>query len=176
MKRKILLTLTTLLIVFTSGAQTRGKQLCERADEAFAADKWKSASTLYDILLKDSTSYTVRMARFVYASIEAGDSMSNVKTDQFLAHNQYRLDTLLKDVSRLSIRMKNFDNYERAIERATIVFPHYRDTLASALVAYHTLLRRPEAIIRLADNVLLENPNAKKWTIAKGTEIGRAHL
>lgn len=148
-------------------AQPREKHLAERADEAYAGAKWKSASTLYDVLLKDTTAYTPRFAKAVFASVMASDSVSWSKVDQVLIRNEYRLDSLFRDISRLSIHARLFDVYEQTLKRASRQFPLYQDTLTHTLIAYRKLLRQPEQIIRVADSALGKDPDSRKWLVEK---------
>ncbi|MEG2143264.1 MAG: hypothetical protein RRY61_11620 [Bacteroidales bacterium] len=138
-------------------------RLITRANDAFTTEKWKSANTLYDILLKDSVNYSSQMPRAIFAGIMADDSISLKRVDNLVELNKNRLDTLLRDVSKLSISTKHFDVFEDLLERMKMNDPTKSDTLTFAILEYRLFLRQPDEVLRIVEKCEERDPYRLEW-------------
>ncbi|MEG1585662.1 MAG: hypothetical protein RR346_02175, partial [Bacteroidales bacterium] len=147
--------------------QTTDGQLLQKAEEAFNAQRWKSAGTLYELLLKDSVTYTPYMAKALMANELDGDDVSVRRADELFMRNRFRMDSLLNDFSRMCIRMKHFDVFEESLERMRRVMPENADTLLYGMIKYRLFLREPQNAIRLAQLGMKESPskNMQWWRL-----------
>lgn len=144
-------------------AQTPASPLLQKSEEAFNAERWKSAGTLYELLLKDSTSYTPYMAKALLANELAADEASLRKADLLYQQNRFRLDSLLHDFSRLCIRLRHFDAFEESLNRIRTVMPENNDTLLYGMIRYRMFLRDAPGAIRLTEKARIEQPAKSLW-------------
>lgn len=144
-------------------AQSVEVQLNERAETAFVTAKWKSASTLFDLLLKDSVAYSPLMAKSFYADLMAADSISLQRAAGMVNRNMDRVDRLLEDFSRLCIAKKNFGLYEQGIDLIITRNPERREVEMESLYQYWRLLRYPKEMLRVAEMAVKNAPEVLKW-------------
>lgn len=144
-------------------AQSSANPLLQKSEEAFNTQRWKSAGTLYELLLKDSVNYTPYMAKALLANELAGDEVSLRRVDALYGINRFRLDSLLSDFSKLCIRLHHFDVFEESLDRIRTVMPENADTLLYGMIKYRLFLRDSKGAIRIARKGQAEQPDNSLW-------------
>ena len=151
------------LIAVNGVAQNAANPLIQKSEEAFNSQRWKSAGTLYELLLKDSIHYTPYMAKALLANELAADETSTLRANELFMRNRFRMDSLLQDFSRLCIRLRHFDVFEESLGRMRKVMPENSDTLLYGMAKYRLFLREPQDVIRLAQIGQKEYPGNPTW-------------
>ena len=147
---------------FSLQAQS-SNQLYDKAQEAFQNQRWKSASTLYTLLLQDSTHYTPLMGRKLMADMMSQDQTSLHRAEELVKKNICCLDSLLNDFSRLAIQMRHFDIFEETLLHMGKVLPAYKDSLLDIAVRYRGFLRQPDKVVSLIQQQKPEDERTEKW-------------
>lgn len=163
----VLQKIVILFIFLSSGgflyAQSIDSRLLQRADEAFNTEKWKSANTLYDLLLKDSTDYTPSVPKAVFSGMMAADSVSLLRVDYQIEKHKVRTDSLLEDLSRLCISRRSFDVYEDLLRRMRTGLPDKYTEYTFNILHYRFLLRQPDDILRIIAEEEEREPTNMVW-------------
>lgn len=149
-------------------AQSENESLVRKAEEAFRAQRWKSAATLYNLLLQDSVGYTPVYSKALMANMLSADSVSLQRADAIFKDNQFQMNRLLRDFSDLCIREHQFDLFEETLLHMTLVMPQQADTLFYGMIQYRLFLRQPEKVIRLTNMRLEKEPRNKMWLSLQG--------
>lgn len=144
-------------------AQSSTNPLLQKSEEAFNTQRWKSAGTLYELLLKDSVNYTPYMAKALLANELAADEVSLRRADALFGVNRFRMDSLLSDFSKLCIRLRHFDVFEESLDRTRKVMPENSDTLLYGMIKYRLFLRDSKGAIRIAREGQMEQPDNLLW-------------
>lgn len=160
--------------VFGLSAQSTTNSLLKKSEEAFNAQRWKSAGTLYELLLKDSVNYSPYMAYALLANELAGDTVSLQRADAIYGANISRLDSLLTDFSKLCVRLHHFDVFEESLDRLRRQMPDKNNSLLYGMIEYRFFLRDAQGAIRLAQLAHLEDPDNLMWIRfeAQGWQMG----
>lgn len=155
-------------------AQSTVNPLLKKSEEAFNAQRWKSAGTLYELLLKDTVNYSPYMAYALLANELAGDTVSLQRADAIYEANVFRLDSLLTDFSKLCVRLHHFDVFEESLDRLRRQMPDKNNSLLYGMIEYRFFLRDAQGAIRLAQLAHLEDPDNLMWVRfeAQGWQMG----
>ncbi len=147
----LLMMMSTLM---TFGQGFRQIPLKEQADSAFEVYRWKSAGTLYGLLLEDSIYYTPLMARALFANVLANDSVSLSRANELFYRNYERVDSLLIDFKKLCVLTKRFDLYESALSELQKEYPDKQKYLQLEMIRFRFFLRQPDLALQLIDESL----------------------
>ena len=162
----------TILLFLSSfmalGQGFRQIPLKEQAENAFEVYRWKSAGTLYDLLLVDSTSYTPLMARALFANVLANDSLSISRAKKLFYRNYERVDSLLKDFKKLCVLTKRFDLYESALSELQKEYPDKKKFLQLEMIHFRFFLRQPDEALLLIDESLNQEGRSLEMLDLKG--------
>lgn len=164
--RSVLISMMSLIMSFfvcQLSAQSIDVSLLKKSEEAFKAQRWKSAGTLYELLLKDSVNYTPHMAYALLANELAADTVSLQRADMIYIANMSRLDSLLSDFSKLCVRLHHFDVYEESVDRIRRHMPDKNQKLLTGMIKYRLFLRDAENAVRLAQLAREEDPDNLMW-------------
>ncbi len=151
------------LNIFISFSQYASKDLINKAHEAFEMQRWKSAATLYNLVVQDSVCYNPFVARAIIADFLANDSLSVQRARGHIFKYSDNVLRLLDDVSRLSVKMREFDVYEPVVDVVEEMLPHKKDSLRYSLVKYYLFLKQSEDVIRLCDKYIELEPDNLLW-------------
>ncbi|MDO5570636.1 MAG: hypothetical protein Q4F97_04125 [Bacteroidales bacterium] len=156
-----------ILCIFSANGFSQSQTLYQQAADAYNLKKWKSASTLYYILLKDSSEYSPTFIKAIASGILAGDSLSIDKSIKLIELQEKNFDQILKDLSEYSISTKQFDIFPEIIYKLENERPSKKKELTRYVIKYHEFLRQSDDLILFIDTLLVTSPQNPEWLLSK---------